>query len=148
MRFCGSADNYPRHLHHILHALMSLPPSQALPSLLILAHKADLIKSSTVSSTTGADALAVNRVKTILERELERRRTSLSGGVAVEGLGEEGERTDMGGLECRGSSGVFRFAEWEGGEVTSMGTFVKASTDKEKDEDGLQLLKEWLHENI
>jgi signal recognition particle receptor subunit beta len=129
--------------------LTSLPPSKTLPALLILAHKADLLKTTTSSSTT-SDSLAVNRVKTILERELERRRASQSGGVGVEGLGAEGERSDMGGLECIGS-GVFRFADWEGGEVTFIGTSVKVGKmpDVEKtNEDGLSLLRDWLHENV
>ena len=113
-----------RHLHHILHALTSLPPSQHPPALVILAHKADLFKASSASGTSSS-TLAVNRVKAILERELEKRRASQSGGVNVEGLGEEGERTDMGGLECGEKEGsTFKFDEWEGGEITFIGTSV------------------------
>ncbi|CAK5277635.1 unnamed protein product [Mycena citricolor] len=86
------------HLHLVLNAVMSLPPSHTLPALLILAHKTDLIKSGAVS--TAAEAQAITRVKTILERELEKRKVSQAGGVGIEGLGEEGEKTEMGGLEC------------------------------------------------
>jgi len=129
------------HLHHILHALTSLPPSQTLPRLVVLAHKSDLLKTS--SSSTTCSSQAITRVKTILERELEKRRASQYGGVGVEGLGAEGDRSDMGGLECSGSGGgSFRFAEWESGEVEFLMTFVKVGTD-EKD-DGLTVLREWI----
>ncbi|KAF7967204.1 hypothetical protein HWV62_35119 [Athelia sp. TMB] len=138
------------HLHHILNALTSLPPSQTLPRLLIVAHKSDLLK--TTSSTT-ASTLAVNRVTTILERELEKRRASQSGGVGVEGLGAEGERADMGGLECSGASGgAFKFAEWEGGEVEFLAAFVKVAKgtevvdEKSDSADGLEAFQEWLNE--
>jgi signal recognition particle receptor subunit beta len=139
-----------RHLHVILNALTSLPPSQALPSLLILAHKSDLLKSGTAASAT-SEALAINRVKTILERELEKRRVSQSGGVGVEGLGEEGERTEMGGLECSGEKGVFRFDDWEGGEAFFLGTSVKVSgnvvADEKADTNGLSELRQWMEDN-
>ncbi|KAJ7905687.1 P-loop containing nucleoside triphosphate hydrolase protein [Mycena olivaceomarginata] len=138
------------HLHIILNALTSLPPSQALPSLVILAHKSDLLKSGTAASAT-SESLAINRVKTILERELEKRRVSQSGGVGVEGLGEEGERTEMGGLECSGEKGVFRFDAWEGGEVLFLGTSVKvgkgAAVDEKAGTDGLSSLRQWMEDN-
>ncbi|KAF8212054.1 signal recognition particle receptor beta subunit-domain-containing protein [Mycena galopus ATCC 62051] len=134
------------HLHIILNALTSLPPSQVLPSLVILAHKSDLLKSGTAASAT-SETLAINRVKTILERELEKRRVAQSGGVGVEGLGEEGERTEMGGLECNGEKGVFRFDAWEGGEVLFLGTSVKVGKVDEKTEvDGLSSLRQWMEE--
>ncbi len=79
--------------------MTSLPPSQTPPFVLVIAHKADLLKSGT---SILQDSLAINRVKTILERELERRRASRSRAVAVEGLGEEDEKGELGsGLECR-----------------------------------------------
>ncbi|KAF7363590.1 hypothetical protein MSAN_01015800 [Mycena sanguinolenta] len=135
------------HLHIILNALTSLPPSQVLPSLVILAHKSDLLKSGTAASAT-SESLAINRVKTILERELEKRRASQSGGVGVEGLGEEGERTEMGGLECSGEKGVFRFDAWEGGEVLFLGTSVKVGQgvqeEEKTDTDGLSSLRQWM----
>ncbi|KAJ7444930.1 P-loop containing nucleoside triphosphate hydrolase protein [Mycena latifolia] len=134
------------HLHIILNALTSLPPSQTLPSLLILAHKSDLLKSGTASSAT-PEALAVNRVKTILERELEKRRVSQSGGVGVEGLGEEGEKTEMGGLECSGEKGVFKFDDWETGEVVFLGTSVKVGTSEKEGTTGLSSLQQWMEDN-
>ena len=138
-----------RHLHHILHALTTLPPSKTLPRLLILAHKSDLLKVG--SSTTSNNDLAINRVKSILERELERRRSSQSGGVGVEGLGEEGERSDMGGLECSGpSGGIFKFDEWEGGQVEFIGSFVKVGTqvddEKNSGSGGLEAFRAWIEE--
>ena len=137
---------FHRHLHHILHALTSLPPSQPLPSLVVLAHKFDLLKTSS-SSTPSTQA--ITRVKTILERELEKRRASQSGGIGIEGLGAEGERSDMGGLECSGSGGgVFKFEEWEGGEVGFLGTFVKVGTEVDDEKgghvDGLAAFREWV----
>jgi len=137
------------HLHHILHALTSLPPSQELPRLLILAHKTDLLKSGSSAATTSS-TLAINRVKSILERELEKRRASQSGGVGVEGLGAEGERSDMGGLECSGPGGVFKFAQWDGGDIEFIGTFVKvgleADDEKGSNLHGLDAFCEWVHE--
>jgi len=135
------------HLHHILHAFTSLPPSQAPPSLVILAHKTDLLKAS--SSSTTSSTQAISRVKTILERELEKRRVSQAGGVGVEGLGAEGDGSDMGGLECGGSGGgTFLFAEWEGGEVEFLGTYVKIRTEVDDEKgghvDGLEAFREWM----
>ncbi|KXN80979.1 Signal recognition particle receptor subunit beta [Leucoagaricus sp. SymC.cos] len=139
------------HLHTVLHSMTSLPPSQALPALLIIAHKADLLKIG--ASSTPQDSLAINRVKTILERELEKRRASQSGGVAVEGLGQEDEKSEMGGLECGDGTGVFKFDDWEGGEVSFVSAYIrpgKTSSDDEKsgDDDGLSELRAWLVENM
>jgi len=142
------------HLHNILHALTSIPPSQTAPSLLLLAHKCDLLKTSTASAASTSDQLAITRVRTILERELEKRRASQTGGVGIEGLGEEGEAgSEMGGLECSGASGgVFKFAEWEGGEVELMGTSVsvgkaqEAIEEKGDIENSLSGLLQWLED--
>jgi len=134
------------HLHHILHALTSLPPSTTPPALVIVAHKYDLIKTTT--STTSPEDLAITRVKTILERELEKRRVSQTGGVGIEGLGAEGERTELGGLECTG--GAFKFSEWEGA-VDFVGSWVKIEKEgssDEKAEDGLASFKSWIGENL
>ncbi|KAI0362396.1 P-loop containing nucleoside triphosphate hydrolase protein [Trametes cingulata] len=136
------------HLHMIMHALTSLPPSRETPSLLIVAHKCDLLKGTASAS---AEQLAINRVRTILERELEKRRASHVNGVAVEGLGEEDAGSELGGLECTGN-GEFKFAEWEGGEVGFVGTSLavgkKASRVEEKSAqgDGLSPLRDWLEE--
>ncbi|CDO72945.1 hypothetical protein BN946_scf185002.g130 [Trametes cinnabarina] len=132
----------------IMHALTSLPPSQSTPSLLILAHKCDLLKGT---ATASAEKLAVNRVRTILERELEKRRVSHVNGVAVEGLGAEEAESDLGGLECTGN-GEFKFAEWEGGEVAFIGTSsavgksARGVDEKHSNIDGLSSLREWLEE--
>ncbi|EKM82434.1 hypothetical protein AGABI1DRAFT_111060 [Agaricus bisporus var. burnettii JB137-S8] len=139
------------HLHTILHAITSLPPSQSLPSLLIVAHKADLLKAGT--SVNQNEPLAVTRVKTILERELEKRRASQSGGVGIEGLGAEDEKTEMGGLDCGNGTNAFKFDDWEGGEVAFVSTFVrqaKPNSDDEKcDADGgLMDLRNWLADNM
>ncbi|KDQ61047.1 hypothetical protein JAAARDRAFT_570856 [Jaapia argillacea MUCL 33604] len=143
------------HLHRVLQALTSLPPSQQPPSLLILAHKSDLLKSTT--STTNSEQLAINRVRTILERELEKRKASQVGGVGMEGLGEdsmEGQGGEVDGLECSGGVG-FRFKDWEGGEVGFVGSYVRVGRvaevkeDGEKGEEGesgLEALEEWLDE--
>jgi signal recognition particle receptor subunit beta len=130
-----------RHLHHVLHALTSLPPSQHVPSLLVLAHKSDLLKSS--SST------AITRVRTILARELTRRRHAQVSGAGttagLEALGEEGEgKGELGGLECAGEKLEFDWDNWEGGEVTFAGTWVKVAAEAEARENGLQELREWM----
>ena len=130
---------------------MSIPPSQSTPALIVLAHKSDLLTSTTSSSNTPADQLAVNRVRTILERELEKRRQSQAGGMGIESLGGgEGDNTEVSGLECSGvGGGVFRFSDWEGGEVTFLGTSVSRAGEKVQDEKaenmgGLEGLQQWL----
>lgn len=137
------------HLHHVLNALMTLPPSQSAPALAILAHKCDALKAS---SSTSSDQLAINRVRTVLERELEKRRSSQAGGVGVESLGSEGEEgsSELGGLDCSGG-GEFKFAQWEGGEVVFLGTSLNvgkglATDEKSSEKDGLEPLKGWLEE--
>ncbi|KAF5330319.1 hypothetical protein D9619_005318 [Psilocybe cf. subviscida] len=135
------------YLHLVLHALTSLPPSQAQPELLILAHKADLFK--TTSANNSATALAVNRVKVILERELEKRRVSHSGGINIEGLGEEGERSDLGGLECgEKEDSAFKFDDWLGGEITFMGTSIPSGPVEKQADGGLHELTGWLEDNM
>ncbi|KAJ3511889.1 hypothetical protein NLJ89_g3845 [Agrocybe chaxingu] len=148
-----NASVVAEHLHHILHVLTSLPPSQQQPALLILAHKCDLLKTSSATPNSNPSAAAINRVKTILERELEKRRVSQTGGVNIEGLGEEGEATEMGGLNCGEKEGsTFRFDEWEGGEISFLGTSVmsNASQPNEKNEgdSALESLWEWMEENL
>lgn len=130
---------------------MSIPPSQSPPALIVLAHKSDLLASTTSSSNTPADQLAINRVRTILERELEKRRQSQAGGMGIESLGGgEGDNTEFSGLECAGvAGGVFRFSEWGGGEVTFLGTSISRTGEKVQDEKadsicGLEGLRQWL----
>ncbi|KAI9570478.1 P-loop containing nucleoside triphosphate hydrolase protein [Boletus coccyginus] len=127
------------HLHYVLHAITSLPPTVPTPTLLILAHKKDLLKVG--ASSNPASDVAITRVRTILERELEKRRASQTGGVGVESLGAEGEGMEVGGLECSGAGGAFKFSEWEGGEVEFLSTWVKVGEAKE---DGLAELTNWL----
>lgn len=134
------------HLQHVLHAITSLPPSHLAPALLIIANKCDLMKTAT-SSGSPTD-VAISRVRTILERELEKRREAQSSGMGVEGLGAEGERSDMGGLDCSSSGGVFKFADWDGGEVDFAGTWVNVGELKDDEKgvatDGLASLRSWL----
>jgi signal recognition particle receptor subunit beta len=99
------------------------------------------------------DANAISRVRNVLERELEKRRVSQSGGVGVEGLGEEGGQSEMGGLDRgSGTKGDFRFEDWEGGDIAFRGSsirFGKAVEDQEKiEQDGLSSFQEWLEENM
>ncbi|KAG1754600.1 signal recognition particle receptor beta subunit-domain-containing protein [Suillus lakei] len=135
------------HLHHVLHAITSLPPSHLAPALLILANKCDLMKTATSSGSP--TEVAISRVRTILERELEKRREAQSSGMGVEGLGAEGERSDMGGLDCSSPGGIFKFADWEGGEVDFAGTWVNVGEFKDDEKegtapDGLASLRSWL----
>ena len=97
------------------------------------------------------DQLAINRVRTVLERELEKRRASQAGGVGIEGLGAEDAESELGGLEC-GGSGEFRFDAWEGGEITFVGTSVRvwkaksasAIDEKGSEADSLAPLIRWI----
>lgn len=129
---------------------MSIPPSRSTPALVILAHKSDLLASTTSSTNTPTDQLAINRVRTILERELEKRRQSQAGGMGIESLGGgEGDIMEVSGLECSGvGGGVFRFSDWEGGEVTFLGTSTsrteKVRDEKAGDVGGLESLRQRL----
>ena len=136
-------------MHQILSALTSLPPSHVAPALTIIAHKCDALKAS---STATSEQLAINRARSILERELEKRRTSHAGGVGVESLGAEDEgNSELGGLDCTGG-GEFKFDQWEGGEITFLGTSVSIgkgpapSEEKAGGHRGLVPLQEWLEE--
>jgi signal recognition particle receptor subunit beta len=113
---------------------------------MILAHKSDLI-----ATTSTSVPLAVSRVRTILERELEKRRSSQAGGVGVGQLGEdEGADAELGGLECSGpAGGPFTFKNWEGGEIEILGSSLDVSRgkiDPEKAPDGLANFRQWLHD--
>ncbi|KAH9063482.1 signal recognition particle receptor beta subunit-domain-containing protein [Lactarius vividus] len=116
------------HLHWVLHAVSTIPPSQDPPAIAVLAHKCDLLKTGTVSTTSSLEQLAINRVRAILERELEKRRRSHTGSVTIDELGAEGEdNSELGGLDCNGAPGEsFKFSEWEGGDIEFMGTWVSA----------------------
>jgi signal recognition particle receptor subunit beta len=133
LAFLNTLSHLPRHLHNVLHEITSLPPSQQLPSLLIIAHKVDLL--NTGSATGSPETTAIARVKTVLERELEKRRASQSSGVGVEGLGEEGEKaSELGGLETVSANAAFKFDDWEGGEVVFIATSSKPSKEGDNSE--------------
>jgi hypothetical protein len=129
--------------------------------LLILGHKADLLPKSSGGVNVQA---AVQRVRTILERELERRRRgAASGAGGMAGLGEEeGGGSGVGaGLDITGDEKEpFTFEKWEGGEIDVRATWVDVrrstdghTTDDEeregekdgvRDEDGLAGLVQWI----
>lgn len=90
------------------------------------------------------DSLAVNRVKSILERELEKRRASRIRDVTVESLGEE--KGELGGLECGNGTENFKFDDWEGGEMSFISTYVRPGGDDLNSENGLSKLRDWLVE--
>jgi len=148
--FRGTVPQFPNIcIKYYTHSCQSLPPNA--PAFIILAHKSDLLASTTSSSNTPVDQLAINRVRTILERELEKRRQSQTGGMGIESLGDgEGDNTEVSGLECSGvGSGVFRFSEWEGGDITFLGTSISRTGEKVQDEKagnigGLEGLQQWL----
>jgi signal recognition particle receptor subunit beta len=122
-----------------MHAVVTIPPSQNPPAVLILAHKCDLLKTGGLSATPSLEQLAINRVRTVLERELNKRRRSHTGTVAIDELGAEGEDTsELGGLDCTGPAGeMFKFADWEGGEIEFIGSWVSVGETVElEDEKG------------
>ncbi|KAF5373926.1 hypothetical protein D9758_000753 [Tetrapyrgos nigripes] len=133
------------HLHLVMSAIASLPPSHSLPSLIILAHKADLMR--TASGSADSILLAVNRVQTVLERELEKRRLSQSG-MGVESMGSEDEKSDVGGLECSGPEATFKFDNWDGGEVRFLGTSIKEVKVPQGGKPGLFALQDWIEDNM
>ena len=97
-------------------------------------------------SSTSAQTLAVNRVKSVLERELEKRKTAQSNRINIEGLGEEGERTELGGLDCGEKEGSsFKFDDWDGGEVLFLPTSTVQTEAGEKESD---ILLDWLNHTM
>ncbi|KAK0459810.1 P-loop containing nucleoside triphosphate hydrolase protein [Desarmillaria tabescens] len=120
------------HLHIIMDAIVKLPSTQKTPSLVIVAHKTDLLKNVAGSANASSNALAINRVRTVLERELEKRRAAHSDSLGVEGLGEE--KTELGGLECADTAKTFNFSDWEGTKVHFIATSVKESAKDVDDE--------------
>lgn len=141
-----------RHLHTVLHAITELPPSAHVPAVLVYATKADLVSAP---ASTDRQTVAADRVRNVLERELEKRRQTSVGGVGVEGLGEAESSGGAitGGLESSGD-GTFRFDVWEGGEITcgagwtavirpDVGLTEKVD-EKQGGVIGLDQLKSWL----
>lgn len=117
--------------------------------------------SSSVSTKSQTRSLARDRTRTILERELEKRRKAAATGVNVEGLGAvvgggpaaDAEAELGGGLECSSPDGSFKFDKWDGGEVEFSAGWVDVVRDdgitesgkpSEDGVDGLAELKEWL----
>ncbi|KAK7054657.1 hypothetical protein VNI00_003120 [Paramarasmius palmivorus] len=133
------------HLHSVMKSILSLPPSHKLPPVLILAHKTDLLKSS---ATADSNSLAIDRVQKVLQRELEKRRIAQSGGMGVETMGSEDEKSDVSGLECTTQGGVFQFESWDGGDIVFLGSSVRQQGESEKSAVGLQAFQEWLDENM
>ena len=126
-----------RHVHLTLNSLASLPNT---PPVALVATKCDLAGSSTSGIT---------RVRTVLERELDKRRAAR---VDVEGVGLGMETSDdsstLGGLDTVGPPGSpFRLAEWEGGEIVVLGSSVNVATgenEKGGEKDGLVQVREWI----
>jgi signal recognition particle receptor subunit beta len=88
-------------------------------------------------------------VRTVLERELDKRRRSHTGRVAIDELGAEGEdNTELGGLDCVGRPGeAFKFADWEGGNIDFISSWVKVGERVELEEEkgsGIERLLAWL----
>jgi signal recognition particle receptor subunit beta len=56
----------------------------------------------------------------------------------------------MGGLDRgSGTKGDFRFEDWEGGDITFIGSSLRFEKDPEKGEqEGLLPFREWLEENM
>jgi len=98
------------------------------------------------------EQLGINRVRTVLERELDKRRRSHTGSVAIDELGAEGEdNSELGGLDCTGPPGEpFKFAEWDGGEINFVGSWVTVGERVESDDEkgtggeGIESLLDWL----
>jgi len=142
--------------------------------LVLVAHKSDLINlgtmaasgasyaaavsgsateknSSSQSQSQAKGEIAVNRVRSILERELTKRANDLRNSVSIEGLGSDQPSSSSGdqgvidassgltGLECVGGSGGgkegFKFANWEYGEVDFVSSWVEVSRQEFDDED-------------
>jgi signal recognition particle receptor subunit beta len=67
-------------------------------------------------------------------------------------LGAEGEdNTELGGLDCVGRPGeAFKFADWEGGDIEFLSSYVKVGErvelgeEKGRGEDGIERLLTWL----
>ena len=68
--------------------------------------------------------------------------------MGIESLGGgEGDNTEVSGLECGGvGGGMFKFSDWEGGEVMFLGTSISPTGEKEKagSMGGLEGLQQWL----
>lgn len=158
-----NASVVAEHLQLVMQGLLAADESgRGTVPLLVLGHKADVLPRPFGGVNAQA---AVQRVRTILERELERRRrgaASGAGGMAALGEGEDGGESGVGaGLDITGDEKeAFTFEKWEGGEVDVRATWVDVkrssdghTTDDEehegekgevKSEDGLAGLVQWI----
>ena len=158
-----NASVVAEHLQLVMQGLLAADESgRGTVPLLVLGHKADMLPKTFGGVNAQA---AVQRVRTILERELERRRrgaASGAGGMAELGEGEGGGESGVGaGLDITGDEkDAFTFEKWEGGEVDVRATWVDVkrsndghTTDDEehegekgevKSEDGLAGLVQWI----
>jgi len=144
------------HLHVVLNAITSIPKSQTQPSLLILAHKTDLVTATSASTTS---QIAITRVRTVLERELDKRAQAQKKTVGIERMGDEGKEIELGGLDCINTNG-FRFSDWEAGQIDFAGSFVRVTRndfeeeahlgmdEKAQQEDTLQELRDWVNQIV
>jgi signal recognition particle receptor subunit beta len=105
--------------------------------------------------------IGITRIRTVLERELEKRSQSQKKTIGIERMGEEDADQEMGGLECT-TTGPFKFSDWEYGEVAFLGSYVKVERDdlgsmeksvmeeKEKEspqiQGGLQDFRDWIEQ--
>jgi signal recognition particle receptor subunit beta len=68
--------------------------------------------------------------------------------MGIESLGGgEGDNMGISGLECGSAGdGIFKFSDWEGGEVAFLGTSISQTGEKEKASNigGLEGLQQWL----
>ena len=125
-------------MHKILNSLSNLPPSIQAPPLLLLGHKADLLPLASTSKEKGKGSpntnLAISRLKTILERELEKRRlsalTTTNADTENDPDAADGEGDGTSGLDI-GEKGPFTFEKWWG-EIDILGSYIKFDEDEDK----------------
>lgn len=145
-----------------------------------MANKVDLI---TIGSATGPSGkpltkaeVGMNRIRTILEREMTKRANDLKRSVGIEGLGSEENKgkpasgpdagvidssSGLTGLECSNNSMEgFKFAAWEYGEIELVSSSVSVmdgefgdvgqleKLETADEHEGLNDLKDWLNENL
>jgi signal recognition particle receptor subunit beta len=126
--------------------------------LVLVAHKVDLVSTGSGGGVDGKpvskEEIGINRVRTILERELTKRASDLKHSVGIEGLGSEEPASkssaDAGlidsssghtGLECTNNPGEgFKFAAWEYGEIDFVSSWVSVK-EEEFDDEGSDMEK-------
>lgn len=159
----GSATLVAEYIHQVLYQLSLISEEAARKGgsfarrngikLVIVAHKVDLVNTGSGLGVGGNPAskgeIGINRVRTILERELTKRANDLKISVGIEGLGSEDRdsksRPEAGiidsssghtGLECTNKPGEgFKFAAWEYGEIEFVSSYVNTREEEFDDED-------------